>query len=159
MMISFEEEDKKFQCRAASIILHGNKVLFQRGLGNKIWFIPGGRIEFNETAEQTIERELLEEFNVTVVEKKLIWLVENFVRFPDKQVHEVAWFFLVKLDHDDSIFTHEDEFIGVEPEFINKWIHMDDLDKYNIVPEFVVPELKKLEITHGIKHIVSKGLR
>jgi ADP-ribose pyrophosphatase YjhB (NUDIX family) len=160
MMISFVEEDKVFQSRAASIIIHDNKVLFQKvNDNNNLWFIPGGRVEFNESAEQTIDRELVEEFGVSAIRKELVWIVENFVQFSNKHIHEVAWFFIVTLSNDELIFDQINVFSGVEPGFINKWIPLDEIDNYHIVPEFVVPELKRMDTSAGIKHIISRGVR
>ncbi|MBP1995055.1 NUDIX hydrolase [Paenibacillus eucommiae] len=163
MMISYETGPNKFHCRAASIILHNNKVLLQRLVNEHAWFIPGGRVEFNEAAEQTIEREMLEEFDVSILDRRMVWIVENFVEFADRRIHEIGLFFLVTLPENHPIYKHDSEFAGVEDGFIHRWVSMDKLDDYLIVPEFVVPELKLLNIHEGIqagvKHIVNRSVR
>lgn len=50
-LISYIIGSNKFQFRAASILLLNNKVLLQRQSNDNVWFIPGGRVEFDETAE------------------------------------------------------------------------------------------------------------
>lgn len=159
MMISFETGTNKFQYRAASIIIHNKKILLQKSTNDNVWFIPGGRVEFDEVAEITIEREMVEEFGVSIKDKKLIWIVENFIEFTDKKVHEIGLFFIVNLPENHSIYLQESEFTGIEDGFINQWVHMDELDNYHIVPEFVVPELRVLDISEGIKHIINRGVR
>jgi len=158
-MISFENGTNKFQYRAASIVLHNNKVLLQRQQNDHHWFMPGGRVEFNEAAESTIEREMIEEFSVQIMGKKMIWIVENFVDFQDKQVHEIGFFFLVKLPEHHPIYSHEAEFEGTEEGFVNKWVALDSMDEYTIVPEFVVPGLKSLDLNNGIKHVINRSMR
>lgn len=69
MMLTFDVEDKKFVCRTAGIIIHKNKVLFQKDKRyDFFWYLPGGRVEFLETAEQALKRELLEEYNLNINE-------------------------------------------------------------------------------------------
>ncbi len=62
MMLSFDMDDKKFNYRAAGILLHDGKILFQKDLKYDFWFLPGGRVEFSESAEQALKRELFEEY-------------------------------------------------------------------------------------------------
>lgn len=159
MMISFDNGRDRFQFRAAGIVIHDRKVLMQKAEGDDVWFIPGGRVEFHETAESAIEREMAEEFAVRIRAKRLVWIVENFVSFPDRQVHEIGMFYLVDLPEGHPIYIAEGKFAGVENGFVNRWIDMDDLDHYRIVPEFVIPELKALHLIEGIKHVKSYGSR
>jgi hypothetical protein len=109
-MISYKTGSNKFQFRAASIILHNNKVLLQRQSNDNLWFIPGGRVEFD--------------------------LPEN-----------------------NQIYLNDVEFEGIEDGFMNKWVHLDSLDDYNIVPEFVAPELRCIDISKGIKHVINRSVR
>ncbi|UVI28024.1 NUDIX hydrolase [Paenibacillus spongiae] len=159
MMISYASQSGLFQFRAASIVLYHNKILLQRASANERWFIPGGRVEFGETAEQTIDREMLEEFGVPILEKKLVWIIENLIEFQNKKVHEIAMYFAVRLQEDHPILQHEGEFLGFEEEYVNRWVDLSDLDELEIVPEFVVPELKALDLAQGVKHIVNRGVR
>ncbi|XEC96620.1 NUDIX hydrolase [Paenibacillus tarimensis] len=159
MMISYETGTDKFQYRAASIVIHNDKILMQRTEDNNLWFIPGGRVEFDETAEKTIEREMMEEFGVPIIHKKLIWIIENFIKFPERRIHEIGMFFLVKLPEGHSIYQFDGDFQGNEEGLINRWIHKDELDDYVIVPEFVVPELRDLESKIGIKHVINRSVR
>jgi 8-oxo-dGTP pyrophosphatase MutT (NUDIX family) len=157
-MISFVTGTDKFQVRAAFIIMHNNKVLFQRVHNEELWFVPGGRVDFFESSERTIERELLEEFGVSLDNKRLVWVVENFVEFPESRVHEIGMFYLVDIS-DQAILSYTGEFVGIEDWLVNQWIPIDELEKYKIVPEFVIPELNTLDPSKGIKHVISKSVR
>ncbi|MCU6793782.1 NUDIX domain-containing protein [Paenibacillus sp. WQ 127069] len=159
MMISFEKESSKFQVRVGGIVLHNNKILLQRAIENEKWFLPGGRAEFFENAGTTIEWEIMEEFAVPVVDKKLVWFVENFTTYPAMHLHEIAFYFLVTLLPENPIFLKELEFIGEEPNFVNRWVSLAQLDNYFIIPQFVVSELKIFDINLGVKHLVNREIR
>lgn len=157
-MISFEFGSNKYHYRVGGIIRNENFVLFQQVVGDTLWFIPGGRVEINETSEETICREMEEEFAISILNKQLVWIAETFVKFPEGQLHEVALYYLLEVNKDHYIFNNKNEFYGEEGSFINKWIHIDELHNYRIVPEFVVPELRSLDALQGIKHIVHKSV-
>lgn len=59
---------------AAAAIIQNNKVLVTKRLGGEfdgMWEVPGGKIETDETAQQTVVREIREELEVEVTVKEL----------------------------------------------------------------------------------------
>lgn len=63
----------------AAIIVKDNKIFAtQRGYGDFKggWEFPGGKIEENETPEEALKREILEELNVHINVDKYIYTVE-----------------------------------------------------------------------------------
>lgn len=63
----------------AAIIVKDNKIFVtQRGYGDFKggWEFPGGKIEKNETPEEALKREILEELNVHINVDKYIYTVE-----------------------------------------------------------------------------------
>lgn len=69
----------------AAIIVKDNKILAtQRGYGDfkDGWEFPGGKIEENETPEEALKREILEELNAHINVDKYIYTVEyNYPKF------------------------------------------------------------------------------
>lgn len=57
-----------------TLIIKNNTFLAVYNLVNgiKLWDLPGGRMEFGETAEETLKREILEELNVAIKPIKVI---------------------------------------------------------------------------------------
>lgn len=57
----------------------------------KIWDLPGGRMEFGETAEQTLKREILEELNIEIEPIKVIdtW---NYIHNEKCQITGIIYF-------------------------------------------------------------------
>jgi 8-oxo-dGTP pyrophosphatase MutT (NUDIX family) len=156
-VISVDFDRGKFNYKAGSILIHNNKVLLQRPVSDDIWFLPGGRVEFFEQSEDALNREMIEELNVRVEKHKLIWIVQHFLEFTNSKIHEIGLYYWVTLPKDHPILSHEDQFIAGEEDYFNKWIAINDLEQYNVVPEFVISELRCLNLEHGVKHIITKG--
>ncbi len=160
MMIKFSIDDaRSFHLRSAAIIIHNGKVLFQRLVNSENWFLPGGRVGHFESTEETLKRELIEEFNLKVDHMKLCWVVEYFLETGNKRIQELGMHYLVDIPGDHKLVNYENEFKGMEEGYVHRWIGIHELDKYKIVPEFVVPQLQKLEESRGIEHTVLSVVR
>ena len=159
-MIKFSiDKDRSFHLRAAAIIKHNGKVLFQRPIDSENWFLPGGRVEHFESTEETLKRELMEEFELQTDHMKLCWIVEYFLETENKNIQELGMHYLVEIPEHHELINRKDEFKGVEDGYLHKWIEMDELDQYKIVPEFVGPQLKKIEDSRNIEHTVLSVVR
>lgn len=72
---------------AAAVIKDGDKILCVQRSSNKLayisekWEFPGGKIEPNETIEETVVREIKEELNLTIKPKSLLIQVDHI--YPD----------------------------------------------------------------------------
>jgi len=80
------------------------RILFQRFKNSDYWFLPGGRVEMMEETQETIEREILEEYGWTIKSNRLVWVVENFFRLEKKDFHELGFYFLVQINEDVEIY-------------------------------------------------------
>lgn len=118
--------------KAAGILIQDRRLLVGRSKGKMFFIAPGGQIETDETPEQTLVRELQEEFTITVKPKDL----ELFGTFlaaaagqegkivemkvytvaawhgeptPDNEVEELRWVASANREHLPlgSIFEHE----------------------------------------------------
>ncbi|WP_226086653.1 NUDIX hydrolase [Mesobacillus sp. S13] len=160
MMIKFSiDKDRSFHLRSAAIIQHKGRVLFQRPVDSENWFLPGGRVEHFESTEETLKRELMEEFNLEVNHLKLCWVVEYFLETENKKIQELGMHYLVDIPEDHPLVHHQGEFTGLEDGYVHRWIEIDELDQYKIVPEFVVPQLRKLKDSSQIEHTVLSVVR
>lgn len=158
MMISFDIGDsQKFNLRAACLIMKDDKVLFQRFNHSDWWFLPGGRVEMMEESVQTIARELREEYGWSIKDKKLVWIVENFFRLDNRDFHELGLYYYVQLN--EAIEATDGEFTGLEKISVSRWIPLDELDQYNIVPAIIKHEIdaEQLRALKEVKHIVHRG--
>lgn len=102
-----------------SVIVKGNKVLLiQRGVEphKGFWGIPGGYVGWDESAEDTVKREVKEETNLDVTEVKLVGVYSSPSRHP-KQVINIVYLVQVK----NGGLKHGDDALDA------KWVSFDEL--------------------------------
>ena len=94
-MICFDDGANRFQMRAGGIAIRDGRVLVQNIKGDPVTFIPGGRIDQNETSADTVVREIEEEFGQTVEVGPLLFVIESF--FPEKEqfFHEIGFYYRI----------------------------------------------------------------
>ena len=76
---------------AAGIIIHNGKILLaQRKKGKALefkWELPGGKLEPNETLEECLTRELIEELNLAVDIKQYFMKYDHKYEFGNFTIH------------------------------------------------------------------------
>lgn len=137
-MLRFDQGNARFNFRSVAVIIHDNHVLLHRVVGDSFWALPGGRVEFFEYSDATLNRELLEELGVESVVKRHLWYVENFFEYSNKKCHEIANYFLVQLVEPYQ-FPMNEVFRGIETdvdlEF--KWFSLNEIPDVDLKPEFL----------------------
>lgn len=95
---------------------------------NGLWEVPGGKLEFGETPEQAIEREILEETGYRVVAKKLIPYTDvGTLEYPDKVQHTVVFYYVCELVDGDCMKVHDHKIGG------SKWVKPEELGDYEFM--------------------------
>lgn len=117
------------------IILKKNKVLIAKRSKNVpfvgFWEFPGGKIEKNETSENGLHRELMEELNVKSIIKEKF---EDFIfQYNDKKYRLEC--FITEIDDSTLKLSVHDEI---------KWINIEDGNKYKLLKSnyFILDKLK-----------------
>lgn len=110
--------EQKFFFSTKALIISDNKflALYSNINGEKKWDIPGGRMEFGETAEETLKREIYEELGVTVKPIKLIdtW---NYMHSENFQITGIIYY----CEINSNEINLSDEHDGYE------WIDIDHI--------------------------------
>ena len=147
---------KKITERVRAIIIDQGKILLiNRIKGNdSYWVIPGGAIESDESHEQAVKRECLEELGVRIEVQKLF-----LQRFGDKQEIEgqQEFFYLCNII-DGRIGTGQGpEFQAgtqYKGEYRIKWVNLKDLPEINLKPEEVKNKIIQQAILDKINHSI-----
>lgn len=96
---------------------------------NGKWEVPGGKIEFGESPEDAVKRELLEETGYTVKVNGIIpYSNVSMWEYSDYKQHTVIFFYICELEDKKHIEIHDNR--------INtyKWITANELTDYNFLP-------------------------
>lgn len=111
-----------------------NEILMCHSTGNKFYDLPKGKMEKNETFEQTAVRETLEETGLDLKDKKLIFLGQyKYIPAPRKKD---LCLFLYKVKKDEIKIDELDcstytEINGSNKKEVDgyKWIHINEIKK------------------------------
>lgn len=144
-MISFKEENKKFNFRVGAVIISSDKkkILLHTIKDFGFYLLPGGRVEWMEFSKHAIIRELEEELNVKNINPRERLFLENFFKFKDVEFQEISNNFVVELDETNAFLEQQNEFTGVEGEkYIYKWVDIADIDNYVIKPSLLKDMIK-----------------
>ncbi|MGY3717819.1 NUDIX hydrolase [Sutcliffiella cohnii] len=89
--------------RAEAIISNKDqsKFLVQCDLEESFYRLPGGSIEFGETAEEALKRELHEEFNLEIEVGILACVNENILEFDGQKRHDCTLIHRCFIDEDN----------------------------------------------------------
>ena len=105
---------KEIEVISRTVILDSSRILLCKGKGD-YYSLPGGHVEFGETAEAALRRELMEELGAEVKSAKFIGSQENVFDQDGKRNHEFNFVFLVVLksnevraaeDHLEFVWQH-----------------------------------------------------
>ena len=109
----------------AAVIKKDNKYLIAQRNRDKhfafYWEFPGGKVNNNESFENALKREILEELSINIKINNKI----SSERFRDEKINvEVHYYFCEKIDQDITLLEHEDM----------KWVFKKDLLNYKLAP-------------------------
>ena len=155
-MITFDRENVRFTYRIAGVAIRDGKVLVQQPVQGGYYFLPGGRAELQESARETLRREMQEELHVDVTVGSLLWVVENFFKFEDRDFHELGMYFLMTFPEDSPVNDTSKTFTLQEGHhaFTLLWRSLDDLATVPVYPSFLQTALQSLpDVTEHIVHI------
>ena len=121
---------------ARGVCIQNGKVLLCRAKGGATSYLPGGHIEFGETGQQALVRELQEEMGVDATAGTLLGVVENQFQQHGKPHAEINLVYRLSLP-EETPATAKEDWIEFE------WRDLSDLDAANLLPA----EMKKFLVS------------
>lgn len=120
------------------MVTEGNQILLvqkSKGPYKGLWDLPGGKIEFGESPDTTLIREMIEETGLELKEYKFLKTDALVTHYTDENqqkvsLHLVGFIFKVKLDMVKDIMPKQDD----EELVITKWCSFDELDVNELTP-------------------------
>ena len=127
--------DKHIETIARGVCIIDGKVLLCRAKGGATTYLPGGHIEFGETAKVALEREVKEELGVDSSAGEFLGVVENAFTQKGRQHAEINLVYRLTLAP------------GVKPEELKsqegwiefEWCPLGALDEANLLPAAIKP--------------------
>lgn len=128
--------NKEFEILSRAVIINGDRVLLANVKGKNWYFLPGGHVEFGETATNALVRELEEEtIGSTYSIGEPIGFFENIYGDIESSRHqEYTILFAVNAETPDTIASKEEKL-----EF--KFHNIADLSSLDIRPDFLIKGL------------------
>ena len=131
--------DRRFFVAVKALLFDQGKLLLvkrsEKARGeHHYWELPGGRMEFGETPENALQRELMEE---TGLSANILCPLQTWCFFREEHTQIVGITFLCKAETSAVQLSEEHEAYA--------WIRFDEITQYNIVPS-VLDDLKKLDL-------------
>ena len=155
MDLTFSTPGGRFNYRVGAIIIHDKKILLMRNPEAPYLYSVGGRVNYNETTQEAVIREVFEETGLTLEVDRPVFFHEQFFdeEVTGEHFHEVAVYYLMKdIDDLSGLDCASVTERGVSEELV--WIPLDELEQHNIVPVSIAKEL--CHLPRHLTHIVER---
>jgi 8-oxo-dGTP pyrophosphatase MutT (NUDIX family) len=124
-------KDNKFHLIARAVILDDDRILLVRQKGMSNTFLPGGHIEFGESAVCALKREIKEELGACLDVSAFLGCVEAGWKDEKRHNAEVNLIFRAALQNQNPDIQP----VSCEEHLEFLWSSVADLDKNNLLPQ------------------------
>ena len=144
MDLTFCTGEGKFNCRVCAIMISDGRILAMHDERSPYYYLPGGRVEFGETAEHAVIREVEEELNVTPKVVRPLWMNQAFFTedVTGVRYHELCVYFLTDAS-ETGLLEKGDRFTLHEGRHIHdfEWLPFERLENEYFYPLFLKKEI------------------
>ena len=121
--------DRSIEFIARGLVICEGRVLLCKNIKHGYYFLPGGHVEFGETAESALAREFREEAAVDVKCDGVALVAEHLFDRKKGPCHEVNVVFHVEL--------HEKELKSREPKIAFEWADLAEIGERDLRPNCI----------------------
>ncbi|MDY3238852.1 MAG: NUDIX domain-containing protein [Anaerovoracaceae bacterium] len=129
------------------MIISDNRILAMHDERSPYFYLPGGRVAMEETAEQAVIREVQEELEITPKIIRPVWLNQAFFTedVDNLRYHELCIYFLMDVSETD-LLNNGDTFTKTEGNHIHvfEWLEFSRLKDEYFYPLFLKKEIFNL---------------
>ncbi len=147
MDISFKIENSKFNYRVCALFIHDGRILAMHDERSPYFYLPGGRVELGERAEDAVMREVREELGIDACIIRPLWLNQAFFTedVDALRYHEICIYFLMDIRGTDLLQRGE-RFTLIEGKHTHtfEWLPFDRLGSEYFYPIFLKTEIYNL---------------
>lgn len=140
MDITFQTEEGKFNYRVCAIMIYNEKILAMHDERSPYFYLPGGRVRLQETAEHAVLREIKEELEIEAEIIRPLWLNQSFFveDVNHEKYHEICIYFLVDISK-TNLLEKGERFTLLEGEHTHvfEWLDFERLKSEYIYPLFI----------------------
>ena len=126
---------QQFNIRVYGILINDSQqVLLSDEMRNgfRMTKFPGGGMQFGEGTTEALQREFLEELNITIKVKRLFYLTDYFQLSAFNNEHQlISIYYLVETDQWKTISTTNDKRY-IEKQENHRWVNLNDLKNEDI---------------------------
>lgn len=144
MDVSFLIDNSKFNYRVCAVIINDDKILAMKDEKSPYYYLPGGRVQIGEKAEDAVIREVKEELEIDAKIIRPLWLNQGFFEEDVDKIlfHEICIYFLIDISHTD-IFEKGSRFILHEHQHKHEfeWLKFENLNDLYFYPIFLKKEI------------------
>lgn len=115
-----------------AVIKHKKEILLNYlndAKGKRYYFLPGGHLEFGETTEECLRRELREELGASIASLNFLTYLDNFYTKDKINHQEINLLFTVKLDDREPF-----KLMSQEGHISIKWLSLNKLKTIYLLP-------------------------
>lgn len=145
--IKFNTDDGIFSLRVRALIIDGGKLLAMKDENSPYYYLIGGKVEMNETAEEAVLREVKEELGIDAEIVRPTFFAQNFYTddVDGKKYHEVALYYLLDVSKTD-ILCKGKKFVIQEGKhtLFFEWLEIAELENKYLYPLFIKKEVQNL---------------
>ncbi|MBC2890561.1 NUDIX hydrolase [Gordonibacter massiliensis (ex Traore et al. 2017)] len=140
MDVTYSTSEGRFNYRVGAVAVDEGQLLVMRDWHCPYLYLPGGKVELHETAEDAVLRELREEMRAEARIVRPLWLSQAFFTedASGERFHELCLYFLVSLP-DSLSASHGETFSCEESGRRNAffWLPFEQLEREYLYPSFI----------------------